>query len=167
MTVRPKFMTSPVSPISKELSERLRDQLRRLLLYFEDMRAMAPTAPGGWTPTVDLCEMEDAIIVRAEVPGVGAEHLRVTLTDGVLKIEGRKERAVPDAVSVAAGGEPPRYLCLERASGGFLRRVPLKWMIDVSQVSARLADGILQVRLPKAKEAGREIVIQVNEEASE
>ncbi|HYE72113.1 MAG TPA: Hsp20/alpha crystallin family protein [Blastocatellia bacterium] len=157
-------MASPVSPISKELSERLRDQLRRLLLYFEDMRAIAPPAPGVWTPIVDLCEMEDVVVVRVELPGVKAANVKVTMLDGVLKIEGRKERIVPDAVNAVCGDKPLRYLCLERASGHFMRRVTLKWMIDLSQVSARLADGILQVRLPKAKEAGREINIQVTEE---
>lgn len=156
-------MTSPVSPLSKELSERLRDQLRRLLLYFDDVRSLAPPAPGVWTPTVDLCEMEDAVVVRVELPGVDAAHVKVSLLDGVLKVEGRKERAVPDVVNEVAGNRPPRFLCLERASGSFMRRVTLKWMIDVSQISARLADGILQVRLPKAKEAGREIVIAVTE----
>jgi HSP20 family protein len=153
-------MTSPVSPISKELTERLRDQLRRLLLYFEDMRAMAPPAPGGWTPAVDICEMEDAVVVRAELPGVDPAQVRVTVFDGVLTIEGRKERAVPEGVN-GSTGDPPRYLCLERASGHFQRRVSLKWMLDPARATARLADGILQVRLPKAEDAGREIVIQV------
>jgi HSP20 family protein len=155
-------MTSPVSPISKELTERLRDQLRRLLLYFEDMRAMAPPAPGAWTPAVDLCEMADAVVVRAELPGVDPAQVRVTLVDGVLTIEGRKERAVPEGVNASAGDQPPRYLCLERVSGHFQRRVQLKWMLDPARATARLADGILQVRLPKAEDAGREIVIQVS-----
>lgn len=156
-------MTTQVIPLSKEVSDRLRDQLRRLLLYLDDLRTLAAPVPGVWTPTMDLCEMEDAILVRVELPGVSREHVRVTLLDGVLKIEGRKDRAVPDAVNDAAGNKPLRYLCLERASGNFLRRVTLKWAIDISQVSARLADGILQIRLPKAREAGREILIPVQE----
>ncbi|HEX4946863.1 MAG TPA: Hsp20/alpha crystallin family protein [Blastocatellia bacterium] len=156
-------MTAPLSPLPQEFSERLRDQLRRLLLHFEEMRSAAPPTPGSWLPPVDLYEMDDAAVVRLEVPGVPASSIRVTILDGVLKIEGTKETASPPPQS-AEQDKPLRYLCLERTAGTFSRRVQVKWTIDLAHVTAKLANGILEVRLPKAQASGKELLIAINEE---
>ena len=156
-------MTAPLSPLPQEFSERLRDQLRRLLVHFEEMRAAAPPTPGSWLPPVDLFEMEEAVVVRLELPGVPASSLRITILDGVLKIEGTKETYNP-ATQIAAPDKPVRYLCLERLSGTFARRVQLKWTIDWAHVTAKLANGILDIRLPKAHASGKELLIAVTEE---
>jgi HSP20 family protein len=153
-------MTRPLlTPLTGELSEQLKERLRRLLTQCEELRAME-AQPGAWHPPIDLYEMKDAIMVRVEVPGVARERLRISLTDDVLKIEGRKERA-PDPSEGA--GRPMRYICLERSYGGFVRRIALKWPVDPERISAHLADGVLQIRLPKAQSCGREIVIPVSE----
>ena len=151
-----------MSPLSGEFSEQLREQLRRLLTQFDEMRALAPT-PGEWLPPVDLCEMEDAVVVKVEVPGVSPQDVRLTILDGVLKIEGRKERPALADGATGNGEKPLRFLCLERSYGAFARSVSLKWMIDVQQVTARLSGGVLLIRLPKAQECGREILIPVTE----
>jgi len=155
--------TGPLGPLPGEFSEQLREQLRRLLMHFDEIRTLAPT-PGAWLPSVDLCELDDALLVRAELPGVSVENVRVTILDGVLKIEGRKERTSPRASGGAHEEKSIRFLCLERSYGTFTRSVALKWTIDVQKVSARLANGILQIRLPKAQECGREIVVPVVDE---
>lgn len=124
------------------------------------------TSPGAWLPPVDLCEMEDAILVNVEIPGVARESVRISLHDGILKIEGRKERPSLTANHVAEAEKPLRFICLERAYGTFARSVALKWIIDVQHVSARLTNGILQIRLPKMQSGGREIVIPITEESS-
>ena len=157
--------TGSLSPLPGDFSERLREQLRRLLLHFDELRLMA-TSPGAWLPPVDLCEMEDAVIVKVELPGVPRESLRVTMRDGVLKIEGRKERPPLTASHLAENEKPLRFICLERSYGTFARSVALKWIFDVQHVSARLANGILEIRLPKAQICGREIVFPITEEDS-
>jgi HSP20 family protein len=154
-------MTAPLSPLPQEFSERLRDQLRRLLLHFEELRSAAPPAPGSWLPPVDLCELDDAVVVRLELPGVAASSVRVTILDGLLKIEGAKESLYPPA---EAEEKPQRYLCLERTSGTFARRVQLKWTIDVEHITAHLSNGILEIRLPKAQACGKELLIPIIEE---
>jgi HSP20 family protein len=157
--------TGSLSPLPGDFSERLREQLRRLLLHFDELRLMA-TSPGAWLPPVDLCEMEDAIIVKVELPGVPRESVRVSMQDGMLKIEGRKERP-PLTVSHGTSDEKPlRFICLERAYGTFARSVALKWTIDAQHMSARLSNGILHIRLPKAQGCGREIVVPITEESS-
>ena len=156
-------MTAPLSPLPQEFSERLRDQLRRLLLHFEEMRAAAPPTPGSWLPPVDLYEMDEAVVVRLELPGVAASSVRITILDGILKIEGTKETACP-ATQTTEPDKPLRYLCLERTSGTFARRVQLKWTIDLAHVVAKLSNGLLEIRLPKAQAAGKELLIAIIEE---
>jgi len=156
--------TGPLSTLPGEFSEQLREKLRWLLMHFDEMRSLAPS-PGAWLPPIDLCEMDDAILVKVELPGIPAEDVRLTMLDGVLKIEGRKERS-PVAGQGPNEEKPVCFICLERSYGTFARTVPLKWPIDLRHVSARLANGILQIRLPKARECGREIIIPITNEGS-
>src|SRR5262249_28117777 len=87
-------ITNPLHPPPEEFGEQLRGQKSRMLARVEEMRAMAPSSSANvaWAPPVDVCEMEDAILVRVEAPGVPSENVRVALIDNVLKIECRKER---------------------------------------------------------------------------
>lgn len=154
-------MTRPLNPLSVELSDQLRDRLRRLLVRVDEMRAQAQQ-PGAWHPPVDLCEMEDAILVRAEMPGVSLAHIRVSMLDSRLRIEGRKEREVEEPLSEEQ--RPLRFLCLEREYGAFSLQVTIKWPVDAEQMTAKLLEGVLHVRLPKTNACGREIVIPIVEE---
>ena len=159
-------MTAPLSPLPQEFSERLRDQLRRLLVHFEEMRAAAPPTPGSWLPPIDLFELNDAVIVRLELPGVPATSIRLAVIDGVLKIEGAKETLNPTN-SADEQERPLRYLCLERTSGTFTRKVPLKWTINWVGIAARLNNGILEIRLPKAQETGKELIIPITDDSDQ
>ena len=156
-------MTATLSPLPQEFSERLRDQLRRLLVHFEEMRAAAPPTPGSWLPPVDLYEMNDAVVVRLELPGVAVSSVRVTMLDGTLKIEGTKETSSLTN-QPAELDKPLRYLCLERTAGTFSRRVQLKWTIDLAHIVAKLSNGLLEIRLPKAQASGKELLIAIIEE---
>ncbi len=153
-------MTRPLNPLSVELSDQLRDRLRRLLVRVDELRAQAQQ-PGSWSPPVDLCEMEDSILVRVELPGVLLSHIRVSLLDGKLRIEGRKERENSEVPS--EDQKPVRFLCLEREYGAFSLSVTIKWLVEAEGVTAKLLDGVLHVRLPKSNVCGREIAIPIVE----
>jgi HSP20 family molecular chaperone IbpA len=155
-------LTIPIHPLTKEIAEQLREQFRRMLLQIEDIRSQsAPpgsqTSADWWVPAVDVAELEETILVRVELPGVTSDHVQLTLTDQTLRVEGRKERPAPPSTSEG----PIRFLCLERGFGAFSLRVPLRWQIDVGGIAARLGNGILEVRLPKASHSGREIHIPI------
>ena len=147
-----------ISSLPEGLSEQVREQLRRLLMHLEELPTVG-LAPGAWMPPVDLCEMSDAIVIRIELPGVRQEDLRVSILDNALKIEGRKQRVTP---SGAEAEKPLRFVCLERSYGNFARTIALKWPVEVEKISADLADGVLQIRLPKTKSCGREVLIPIN-----
>src|SRR5215470_3417819 len=157
--------TKPLSPLSKDFAEQLREQMRRMLARLEEMRAMTlgSSAPVAWAPPVDVCEMEDAILVRVEAPGVPPDQARVTLLDNVLKIECRKERENFTGRLLPEEERPIRFICLERTFGGFTFSLPLKWPIDAPNISARLADGVLQIRMPKIGSGEREVTIPVSD----
>lgn len=147
-----------IQALPHELSEQLREQLRRLLMHFDELR-VAPPFPGAWLPAIDLCELNDAIIIRVELPGVAKEDIRLSVIDNILKIEGRKQRLSEGEDNE---GKPLRYLCLERFNGKFERTVVLQWQVEVEKVTANLREGILEVRLPKAIACGREVQIPIS-----
>lgn len=158
-------MTNPLLPLSKDFAEQLREQIRRMLVRLDEIRAMAASPPSHaiWHPPVDVCEMEDAILIRVEMPGVQAEHLRISMLDNVLKVEGRKERPNFMCNMLPEEERPVRFICLERSFGSFAFSISLKWQIDIAGISAKLNEGVLQVRLPKTSACGREIDIPITE----
>jgi HSP20 family protein len=158
----PLMKVVTLAPLTGELSEQLRARLRRLLTQIEGLQELVP-ATGSWMPPIDLCERADAILVRVEIPGVSAEDVKITLREGVLKIEGRKKHDPAVSEPGAAESGPARFLCLERAYGTFVRSLSLKWSIDIDRVSARLANGVLEIQLPKARSCGQEIIITITE----
>ncbi|MFN0087305.1 MAG: Hsp20/alpha crystallin family protein [Blastocatellia bacterium] len=160
-----KFManTNPLPVPSNVLVEQLRDQMRRMLMRLDEIRLHASHDSGMWMPAVDVLEMQEAILVRIELPGVGQEHLRVTIIDNTLNIEGRKERENPPDKPDSEEDRPIRFLCLERSYGGFSFSITLKWQIDPGGVKAQMHDGVLQIHLPKTRTCGREIPIPITE----
>ena len=162
-----------IHPFPDELSEQLRDRLRRMLVRVDELRSLGavPNAPDMWMPPVDVYEMEDAVLVSIAVPGLTLDQLRIKVLDNTLKVEGRKDRTNPTGklAGKLAGSllpeeeRPVRFLCLERSYGGFALNVTIKWPIEAEHVEARLADGVLEIHLPKTKTCGKEIAIPITE----
>lgn len=136
-----------------------------MLVRVDELRSMATSsnAPNVWTPPVDVYEMEDAVLLNVEVPGVSFDQLRIKVLDNIIKIEGRKDRANPTGKLVPEEERPVRFLCLERSYGNFAFTISIKWPIEANQVTAQLANGILQIHLPKTKTCGKEITIPITE----
>jgi HSP20 family protein len=124
--------------------ERLRGRVGRLFVALQEASEMAAGEAGAWLPPVDLCESDECVTVRVEVPGVRAEHLEVSLTNEELRVRGRKRKGAPRGVT--------RHLCSERSFGQFARAIPLRWPVNRAAAAAALKDGVLTVRLPKLKE---------------
>ncbi len=155
-------ITGSLHPLSKEVAEQLRSQMRRMLVRLEELRLLA-SSPNTWTPPVDVYETEDAVLVNIELPGVTMDQVRIKLLDNVLKIEGQKERANPTARLLPEMDRPVRFICLERGYGNFAFTVSLRWTIDTEKVTAQLRDGLLLIHLPKTKTCGREITVSITE----
>lgn len=102
-------------------------------------------APVGWTPAFDLYENQDKLTVRAEVPGLKKDQIKLVLKDDVLTVSGERR---PDADSESA-----KYVRRERAFGSFERTVTLPFPVNHSGIAAKFEDGVLTITLPKAEEA--------------
>jgi HSP20 family protein len=113
-----------------------------------------PLPQAGWTPAVDIFEAANHdLVVRAEVPAMRKEDIKVTLEQNVLTLEG--ERKFDDSVA------KDQYHRLERGFGAFRRSFTLPSTIDGSRVSAAYVDGVLTITIPQREEAkARTVEIQ-------
>lgn len=101
---------------------------------------------------LDVLETPDAYVIDAELPGVGKEHIHVTIDRNHVEISAQ---AKPRA---SAASE--HMLCRERHEGLFYRSFALSHEIDDGAAKARFADGVLELTLPKKKGGGeRELEI--------
>jgi HSP20 family protein len=101
-------------------------------------------APRRWIPAMDLVEEADEFVLRADLPGVREEDVKVELEDNVLTVAGER-RAEHERT---ADG----YRRIERSSGSFARSLTLPEGIDPDSVSARFERGVLEVRVPKPEQ---------------
>lgn len=138
--------------------QRLRDRVGRLFAALQEATvAEDPLASETWAPPVDLCETNDSIVLRVELPGLSAEHIKIGATNTQLRIWGEKKRRKPRNRILS-------HLCSERSYGRFSRIVPLRWTVSVQDATAELANGMLTVCLPKIEDRrGVEFKIPVTE----
>jgi HSP20 family protein len=102
-----------------------------------------PTA--GVFPLMNVTEDKDKYYVRAELPGIKAEDLDISVTGDTLSISGERK---PDAEN-----EKAQFHRREREAGRFSRIVSLPAQVDTGKVEAHCTDGVLTVVLPKAEVA--------------
>jgi HSP20 family protein len=105
-------------------------------------------------PLSDIVEVDDAVRVLLEIPGVPAASVQVRVLGNRIEVTGEK---IPDF--------PPgetSFLCLERIFGKFQRAFEVRGSVNLGEVSARMANGILVITIPKvAERRGRERRIPV------
>ncbi|MFN2567022.1 MAG: Hsp20 family protein [Gemmatimonadaceae bacterium] len=110
-------------------------------------RSPALTQAAEWSPQVEVLERGDSLVVRADLPGVKRDDVEVNVENDVLTIRGerRQER------SETEGG----YRRSERSYGTFFRQIPLPEDVEPSQIEASYEDGVLEVRIPSARDQQR------------
>ncbi len=94
-----------------------------------------------WRPVVDTYEKDDAIVIKAELPGVKKEDIAIDVRDNVLILKG--ERTHDKDI------EEKSYHRRERFYGRFQRSFSLPEAVDPEKIEASYKDGILEVKLPK------------------
>jgi len=98
-----------------------------------------------WTPLVDISETETEYAIKAELPEVRKEDVRVTVEDGVLTIQGERKQEKEE--------KGKKYHRIERAYGRFVRTFTLPDSVDEANVKAEYTDGVLRLHLPKSEKA--------------
>lgn len=115
-----------------------------------DFRRSAPAfASTGFAPALDIHEVEGGLEVAVELPGVSEEDVSLDIHDDMLSIKGEKksEKETKD--------EETGAVHRERTYGSFARSVRLPFAPDPGSASAKFADGVLTVTLPRPAEAER------------
>jgi HSP20 family protein len=97
------------------------------------------------TPSMDIFEDKDDIVVKAEIPGMAKDDVNVNVTDNTLTISGEKKKE--EKV------EKKDYYRLERSFGSFSRSFHLPAEVQTDKAKATFKDGVLEVRMPKTEEA--------------
>jgi len=107
-----------------------------------------------WHPAMDVTQTDDHYVLRADLPGVADEDVKVEVHGDVLTLSGERRHEAQEA----KGG----YLRIERATGSFARSLTLPEGVDAEGVQASFDRGVLEVRIPKpAKAKPRRVEISV------
>ncbi|HEY7536266.1 MAG TPA: Hsp20/alpha crystallin family protein [Thermodesulfobacteriota bacterium] len=108
----------------------------------------------GISPSVDMFDKKDEIVVKAEIPGIEKEDINISISDNTLTIKGetKKEEEVKEE----------DYYYAERSYGSFARTLSLPAKVNADKVKASFKNGILEVHLPKAEESKpKEVKVEV------
>ncbi len=99
----------------------------------------------GWVPSMDVSEDQDGFLMNMELPGLKKDDVNITLTDGLLTIEGeRKSEIEKKDVNVHR---------VERRYGKFRRTFKLPVAVKGDKIDATFKDGLLTINIPKAEVA--------------
>ena len=137
-----RVTTTPLFTPRWELNPLFNDTFARAQLAQNEL-AQTPIAQSEFTPAVNIRENETGLTFAVELPGVKLENVQVTADDGILTIHGHK-------IEDRKEGEEGRYHLVERSYGSFTRRFQLPVGVDGDKIEADVADGMLEVRIPKA-----------------
>jgi HSP20 family protein len=108
-----------------------------------------------WAPLVDITEDDKEYLIKAELPEVKKEDVKVTVENGVLNITGERKFEKEE--------KGKKYHRVERAYGSFVRSFTLPDDADASKVNAEFKDGVLKVHLAKSESAKpKQIEVKVN-----
>ena len=129
----------------------IQNEMNRLFNTFFDTTTGSATANGNgngaarrWVPAMDLVETEDAFVLKADLPGLVEDDVKLEVEGNVLTISG--ERAFENQV------KKDGFYRVERGSGTFARSLTLPEGIDPDAIAARFDRGVLEVSIPKPEE---------------
>jgi len=138
-----------LSPFS--LMRRMLEDMDRMFEGLGSARLEGST-PGGfapiWSPAIDVFERDGRFVVRADIPGLSPDDIRLEVRDGALVLEGERRQ------EIEVEGEEGVYRS-ERMYGRFSRVIPLPEAADVDKVVARFENGVLEIEIPLREGAQR------------
>ena len=142
MTITRYSRRSPFLSPWQEL-EQVSDRLNRLFVQPTSGEA---TSRASWSPSVNVEESKEEILLTAELPGMSIEDVDIEVENNVLTLRGEKKQEREEK-------DDRRYHVWERCYGGFERQFTLPRTVKTDDIGAQFKDGILHVQMPKAPEA--------------
>lgn len=127
----------------EEMEKRLSTYVGRPALRTEAGKEAMTVAE--WSPPVDITEDDKEYVIKAELPEMKKEDIKLSVEDNVMSISGERKYEKEE--------KGKKYHRIERTYGRFMRRFTLPDTADGSTVSAEYKDGVLNVRLSKSENA--------------
>jgi HSP20 family protein len=100
---------------------------------------------GDWMPAMDIEENDKEYLIKADLPSIKREEVKVGIVDGVLTVEGERKQEKEE--------KGKKFHRVERSFGRFVRRIAVPTDVDEQKVTAAFTDGVLNVHLPKSPAA--------------
>ncbi len=123
----------------------LQDDMNRLFMTSLPQNfSQEEMATGGWSPSVDIYESENEIVLEAELPGMKREDFELSIENNVITLKGERNFEKKD--------EGDNFHRVERSYGTFTRSFSLPRTVSAEETSADFKNGILRVSLPKKEE---------------
>ena len=139
----------------QEIHDRLFNHLLKSNAAPQGNREQESMTVSEWTPLVDITEDDKEYLIKAELPEVKKEEVKVTVENGLLTITGERKFEKEE--------KGRRYHRVERAYGSFIRSFSLPDDADGNKVNADFKDGVLRVHLAKSEHARpKQIEVKVN-----
>jgi HSP20 family protein len=104
----------------------------------------------GWTPAIDVVRDDGNLVLRADVPGIKPDEVKIEVEDGILTVTGEHEQSGEE--------KNTNYVRRERSYGSFSRSLALPSGIDAGAIKATAKDGVVEVTIPLRPEASKEKV---------
>jgi HSP20 family protein len=139
---------APKNPFSN-LSSLRRDMDRLWDRFFGEERGLT-SWKGDWSPTINLTETNNKLVVKTELPGVDPKNVDISVSGDMLSITGEKKEEKEE--------QDEHYYLMESSYGSFSRSVRLPVEVNEDKIKANYKDGILKITLPKAKEAKKKSI---------
>jgi HSP20 family protein len=122
----------------------LRNQMDRLTNRFFSTEN-EPLLTSRWAPVTDVVETKDAIVLKAELPGMEEKDIAIEFENGVLTVQGERNVEIDE--------NEKGYRRVERAYGKFFRSFTLPPNVNPEKIDATYKEGLLTIEIPKKEEA--------------
>jgi HSP20 family protein len=147
----PAVFTNPFS-----LIRRFGEDMEQLLDEFGFGRAI-PRGFGqiaAWAPQVEVLQRDNQLVIRADLPGINKDNVKVELRDDSVVLRGERQEERKE--------EHDGFYRTERSYGSFYREIPLPQGVDTSQATATFRDGVLEITMPavQGEARGRQLEIK-------
>ena len=107
-------------------------------------------ATGDWAPRVDIAETAEAFLIKAEIPEVNKEDVKVTVDNGVLTFRGERKQEKEE--------KGKKFHRIERYYGSFTRSFTLPENVDETKIKASFKDGMLNLQIQKTEKAKPKVI---------
>ena len=135
------------------LMTRFANEIERLLDDFGLGQVWGELGRARWSPQIEVFERGGQFVVRADLPGLSKDDVKVDITDEALTIQGERKQEHKE--------EREGWYRSERSYGSFFRSVPLPEGINANEAKASFRDGVLEITMPAPKREERKRSIEI------